>query len=425
MKILWVKTDFLHPTTKGGHIRTLEILKRLHARHEIHYVAFDDAGRPDGPRRSVEYCSRAYPVWHSIPRKDSPLFLGQLAGGLFSSLPLAVSRYRSAAMERQIDALLAAHRFDRLVCDFLAPTVNIPRLRGWTLFQHNVESAIWWRHARHAGDPLRRFYARLQAARMHDYEGRACREAGQVIAVSRQDAESMERLYGLSGITVVPTGVDVDTFSPPSPSPKVADLVFVGSMDWLPNIDGVSFFLREVLPLIRRRRPGCTVAIVGRSPSRTLAGMAAVHHGVLVTGTVDDVRPYLWGSAVSIVPLRIGGGTRLKIYEAMAAGAPVVSTSVGAEGLEVSSPENIRLADAPKEFAAACVELLQRSDLRSRQAGAARDLVSSRCSWEAAAGAFEAALERREAPAGGAVVRRVEAMHELSRDGLTVVRGVS
>jgi len=395
MRILWVKTDFLHPTTKGGHIRSLEILKRLHARHEIHYVAFDESGDPEGPRRSAEYCTRAYPVPHALPRKDSAAFLGQVAAGLIGPLPVTIRRCRSAAMRRRIQDLLAEQPFDRMVCDFLAPAPNIPRLSDWVLFQHNVESAIWWRRAEHAGDPARRAYLRLQARRMRDYEGRVCREAGEIVAVSRQDAGTLRRWFGVSRVAVVPTGVDVEYFSGPTPVPRVADLVFVGSMDWLPNVDGVAWFAREVLPRLRARLPECTVAIVGRSPDRAVAGLAASDPRLLVTGTVEDVRPYLWGSTAAIVPLRIGGGTRLKIYEAMAAGVPVVSTTVGAEGLEVSSPRNIRLADTPDEFAAACAGLVQDEEMRSRQARAAREMVQSRCSWEAAAATFEEVLERR------------------------------
>lgn len=395
MKILWVKSDFLHPTTKGGHIRTLEILKRLHARHEIHYAAFVEPGDAEGPRRSTEYCARAYPVPHSVPRKDSPAFLRQIAAGLIGPLPVTIRRCRSAAMRRRILGLLAEQPFDRLVCDFLAPAPNIPRLREWVLFQHNVESAIWWRRAEHAGDPVRRAYLRLQASRMREYEGHVCREAGEIVAVSRQDAGTMRRWFGVSRVAVVPTGVDVEYFSGPTPVPRVADLVFVGSMDWLPNVDGVAWFAREMLPRIRSRRPDCTVAIVGRSPDRTVAGLASSDPRILVTGTVDDVRPYLWGSTVAIVPLRIGGGTRLKIYEAMAAGVPVVSTTVGAEGLEVSSPRNIRLADTPDAFASACAELLHDEEARARQAREAREMVHALCSWEAAASAFEEILERR------------------------------
>ena len=123
-------------------------------------------------------------------------------------------------------------------------------------------------------------------------------------------------------------------------------------MDWLPNIDGVKWFTAEILPLIRARRPACTVAIVGRKPGSDIVSLSG--GGIQVTGTVPDVRPHLWGASVSIVPLRIGGGTRLNIYESMAAGTPVVSTTVGAEGLDVSSPENILLADTPQTFADAC-----------------------------------------------------------------------
>jgi glycosyltransferase involved in cell wall biosynthesis/ribosomal protein S18 acetylase RimI-like enzyme len=425
MKILWVKTEFLHPTTKGGHIRTLEILKRLHTRHEIHYVAFDAADAPEGPRRSAEYCSRAYPLQHSVPRKDSPVFLGQLAAGLLSPVPVAVGRYRSAAMQRQIEVLLAEHRFDRLVCDFLTPAPNISRLRDWVLFQHNVESAIWERRAEHACDPVQGFYLRLQARRMRDYERRVCREVEKVIAVSPQDAEWMHTRFGVSRISVVPTGVDVDHFAPPTAAARVADLIFVGSMDWLPNIEGVAHFVREVLPLIRRRRPGCTLAVVGRTPTRAVTRLAAEDPGILVTGTVGDIRPYLWGSTVSIVPLRIGGGTRLKIYEAMAAGVPVVSTTIGAEGLEVSSPENIRLADTPDAFASACAELLDRPEARARQARAARDLVRARGSWESVTRAFEEALERHgerhRVPAVGTGVRGVDATKELEQADIEAV----
>jgi sugar transferase (PEP-CTERM/EpsH1 system associated) len=418
VKILWVKTDFLHPTTKGGQIRTLEILKRLHRRHEIHYVAFEDPGQPEGPRRSVEYCTRVYPIRHRVPSKDSAAFLPQLAAGLFSSAPLAVGRYRSIAMQRQIETLLSGTPFDRLVCDFLAPSTNIPRLGDWVLFQHNVETAIWRRHAENARDPVRALYLRLQARRMREHERRACRQAGEIIAVSRADAELMRTLFGATRVSVVPTGVDIEHFAPAASAPGVADLVFVGSMDWLPNVDAISWFVRDVLPLIERRRPGCTVAIVGRDPTRAVSGLAADRPQVLVTGTVDDVRPYLWGSTVSIVPLRIGGGTRLKIYEAMAAGVPVVSTTVGAEGLDVSSPENIRLADTPEEFASACLELLERADVRSRQVQGGLELVRSRCSWDAVAAAFEGVLEPHAGPVADQDPGRVGAMRRLGQDDI-------
>jgi glycosyltransferase involved in cell wall biosynthesis len=393
MKLLWASTNFLHPTTKGGQIRTLEMLKRLHRRHEIHYVAIEDPAQPEGPARSREYSTRSYPFRHSVPGKNSIAFLGQLAAGLFSPMPLAISRFSSPALGKFIESLLEREGFDRAVVDFLAPTSYYPALERAVLFQHNVETMIWRRHAEHAPDQFRKLYFRLQAKRMFDYERRMCRRAGHIVAVSTADAETMRRLFGVTRISEIPTGVDLDYFAPPASPPKVADLVFVGSMDWLPNVDGVLHFVREALPLIRRRRPECTLAIVGRTPPSKISGLARQDPRILVTGTVPDIRPHLWGSSVSIVPLRIGGGTRLKIYESMAARVPVVSTSVGAEGLSVSPPENIRIADQPEGFAAQCLELLEDPSARERLGAAAWELVSARFSWEEVARSFERILE--------------------------------
>ena len=202
----------------------------------------------------------------------------------------------------------------------------------------------------------------------------------------------MRSLFGVTRVSEIPTGVDIDFFSRPASAPAGADLVFIGSMDWLPNIDGVLYFVREILPIIRRRRPECTLAIVGRTPSAEIEQLAKRDRNIQVTGTVPDIRPYLWGSSVSIVPLRIGGGTRLKIYEAMAAGIPVVSTTIGAEGLKVDPPDNIRLADDPQSFARDCLDLLADPGERARIAGSARQMVCAEFSWEAVSRCFEAIL---------------------------------
>ena len=392
MKILWVKTDFLHPTTRGGQIRTLEMLRRLHARHEVHYVAFDDPSSPEGLRRAGEYSSRSYPISHYVPPKASVAFAKQLVRGLVDPLPVAVARYRNDEMRRTISDLRKRERFDSVVVDFLFPTPNVEDLSGCVLFQHNVETMIWRRHTEHASG-VRRMYFSGQAKRMHNWEAEVCRSCGGVIAVSETDARLMEEMFGLRDVGYVPTGVDIEFFRPQPAAPS-ADLVFLGSMDWMPNIDGMEFFVRDVLPLIRRRRPGCTLAIVGRKPTPAIAALGERDSGIRVTGTVADVRPWLWGSAVSIVPLRIGGGTRLKIYEAMAAGVPVVSTAVGAEGLHVSSPENIRLADQPQEFADHCVELLENEAEHRRMSRSALNLVTKQFSWESVTDAFEHLLSR-------------------------------
>lgn len=389
MKLLWIKTDFLHPATRGGQIRTLEMVKRLHRRHQLDYVAFDDPDQPEGPARAPEYSTAHYAVPHHVPEKRSLAFAGQLVRGLVDPLPVAVLRYRSERMRRRVEELSRRERYDAIVCDFIFPAPNCPDLAACVLFQHNVEAQIWRRHAEHAPTAVHRIYFQDQARRMAAYEGQVCRSVKRVIAVSAGDARAMERDYGLAQAGDVPTGVDVDFFAPPEQAEKKADLVFLGSMDWMPNIDGAGWFCQEILPRIRAKCPGCVVALAGRKPTAAVMALAAADPGILVTGTVPDIRPWLHGSAVSIVPLRIGGGTRLKIYESMAAGVAVVSTAVGAEGLDVTDGETIRLADSPDDFAAACVDLLAHEPERARIARAGRELVGDRYSWEAATDVME------------------------------------
>ena len=394
MKILWVNTNFMHPTTKGGVIRTLEMLRHLHRRHEIHFAAIERPDQPEGPARAPEYSTRHYSVKETPPERGSLAFAAQVASGVFSSLPLAVSRFRSERLARLLDDVMQREKFDRVVCDHLAPASYVPHLDDAFLFQHNVETIIWRRHVQHATDPLRRAYFAMQARKMFRFERDVCRTARYVIAVSDIDAENMRAEFGVSRISAIPTGVNIEYHAPPPDVKPYADLAFVGSMDWLANVDGVTWFVSDVLPLIRQRRPDCTFAIIGRSPPPAIRQMAADDPKIFVTGTVPDIRPYLWGSAVSVVPLRIGGGTRLKIYESMASRVPVVSTRVGAEGLLLEPPDMGRLADSPQEFADACLELLANPGERKRVADCAWQMVNDKFSWDEVARSFEDILEK-------------------------------
>jgi glycosyltransferase involved in cell wall biosynthesis len=400
MKTLWVNTNFMHPTTKGGQIRTLEMLRHLHRRHEIHYVAIANPSQPEGPARAHEYSFKAYPFTYRIPDKRSFAFYPELVRGLFSSVPVAVERFHPPGMGKFLEDLLRKERFECAVVDHLAPTAYYPDLAHAVFFQHNVETMIWRRHVEHAPDPVRRAYFKLQAARMYDFERRVSREAGHIVAVSKTDANEMRKLFDVTRVTEIPTGVNLEYFHPPEQRPPAkADLVFVGSMDWLPNVDGVLWFVREVLPLIRKHRPETSLAVVGRMPGPKITQLGAEDKRIEITGTVPDIRPYLWGGAVSIVPLRIGGGTRLKIYEAMAAKIPVVSTTIGAEGLVSHPPDDIRMADTPEAFAEQCVELLSDAGARERLAAAAWQMVHDNFSWEQVSRCFEKVMEQTTRPA--------------------------
>lgn len=328
-----------------------------------------------------------------MPKRGSPKFLAQLAQNLVSPLPLAVGRFATAEMRSQVTDLIAKHHFDSVVCDFLAPSSNVPDLARCVLFQHNVETAIWRRHAEHGATPLHRAYFSVQADRMEACERHACRTAAHVIAVSDADADQMKQRFGVERISAVATGVDLNYFARPARQANPNGLVFVGAMDWLPNIDGARWFTQKVLPLIRQKRPATALVLAGRSPAAELLAYPAADPLITVTGTVPDVRPYLWNAAVSIVPLRIGGGTRLKIYEAMAAGVPVVSTAVGAEGLAITDEQDIAIADSPELFAQRCLEMLDNPARASSFSEAALHLVRSRFSWEQIGRDFEGILE--------------------------------
>jgi glycosyltransferase involved in cell wall biosynthesis len=298
-------------------------------------------------------------------------------------------------MRIQVEQLIRRERFDGVVCDFLAAAPLLPDVQSCLLFQHNVETLIWRRHTANARSLLSRWYFDLQAERMFRFERDTCRRAGGIVAVSHNDAEAMEKLFGIPTPPAIPTGVDIAYFAPPARTPtsqELRDLVFIGSMDWMPNIDGVRWFVTEILPRIRAKRPDCTLTIAGRKPPGTITQLAARDPGIVVTGAVPDIRPYLWGAAVSIVPLRIGGGTRLKIYESMAARVPVVSTSIGAEGLVIHPPVDIRIAETAEEFAGQCLDLLDNPKQRVYIAESAWNMVAEGHSWESVVQKFEQIL---------------------------------
>lgn len=395
MKILWVNQYFLHPTERGGQIRSMGILKPLHARHEVHYAALEDPMSSVGRDMAHTFCTKAYAIPHPVVSRHSPAAALQVAHHLaFSDLPLAVTRYKSAALLNTVRELTTRESFDAVICDFAASAVNMPTLAGAVLFQHNVETTIFERHASHATTPLHRWFYSVQAERMHRYEQRVCRESAHVIAVSPLDADRMRSMFGVTNVSDVATGVDVASLVHDGPRTPTTDFVFVGSMDWLPNIDGMLWFAADILPLIRARKPDCTVTIVGRRPDARLLALAAADPRITVTGTVDDVRPYLWNARAAILPLRIGGGTRMKVYESMAAGVPMVSTAVGMEGLACVPGQDIIVSDAPEGFAAACIEMLDNLELADRIAANAFALVDRECSWEAVSQQFESVLHQ-------------------------------
>ena len=190
MKLLWVNSNFMHPTNKGGSIRTLEMLRHLHRRHEIHYAAIAQPGAPEGPARASEYSTKSYPVEERIPSRGSVAFGVQVLRGFVGELPVNMERFRSPRLGQVLADLMRREKFDRVVCDHLTPASYFPHLDEAFLFQHNVETIIWRRHVQHAADPLRRAYFAMQARTMFRVEPRGCRPVRPTLAVSAVDART-------------------------------------------------------------------------------------------------------------------------------------------------------------------------------------------------------------------------------------------
>jgi glycosyltransferase involved in cell wall biosynthesis len=236
---------------------------------------------------------------------------------------------------------------------------------------------------------------------MEAAERRYLRLADHVLTVSDTDRDAFASFLEPEQLTVIPTGVDLDYFQPMPLEETANSLVFTGSMDWLPNQDGILYFVDAILPLIKQQQPDVSLEVVGRSPSRKLQALAEREKSMRLSGWVEDIRPFVARGAICIVPLRIGGGTRLKIFEAMAMGKAVVSTSVGAEGLPVRHGDNILLADTPEDFALSVISLLRDSDQRNRLGSAARALVQEKYSWPKVAESFADTLQDVITPSGG------------------------
>ena len=410
LRILWLKTGPLHPVDTGGKIRTFNMLRELRRKHRITYLALCPEETEDSVKSEALVYSheQLWIPWRETPKFTVP-FYAELAKNFFlTRRPYAIEKYESSAMAMKIQDQDLAKKHDLIVCDFLTPAVNLlhnGQLPGTPtlLFQHNVESLIWKRTYETARGRLKRFYLRSQWQRMEAFERETCAAVDAVAGVSEQDCGLMRQDLGLKNVIgSVPTGVDIEHFSPaPASGRKPRSIAFLGSMDWMPNIDGIVWFVDEIWPALKRKFPDATLTIIGRKPTPKVQELAQRDPAIRVTGTVPDVRPFLAEAEVMVVPLRVGGGTRIKIFEAMATGIPVVSTRIGAEGLPVKHGGEILLADEPADFAQQIALLFEQETLRRSLGQNARRLVQARFSWGSVTDVFEkycqevAAVKRR------------------------------
>jgi polysaccharide biosynthesis protein PslH len=377
MKILWVKAGKLLPVDTGGKIRSYNILRRLAERHEVTFLSYY------GGHRDLAYESE---ICDHIPgakviytaARDATQFERSLhyLRRIHSLAPYGVTKFASREVRDVLDHWLNNQNFNIAICDFLGSTLNFPQKSSTpvVLFQHNVESILWQRHFQHEANLIKRIAFKLEAVKMLRYERAAVGRFTHVIAVSDHDRNQMMAMSANARISVVPTGVDLEQYHVAAGESATEPLViFLGSMDWEANVDGVTYFCREIWPQVKAAVREARLRIVGRNPHARVKQLAS--QDIEVTGRVPSVIEHLREAAVFVVPLRIGGGTRLKIYEAMAMRKAVVSTTIGAEGLDVTDGRDILLRDDPQSFADGVIELLRDRSMRMKFETAAGELA--------------------------------------------------
>lgn len=395
MKILWIKAGGLLPLDSGGKIRSYHILRELSRNHRVTYFGFHAEQENAAHHELEQVFDRVVCCPLRLPKAKSFAEFVEYTRGIFSSEPYAIRKYCRPHVIQELRSVLDGASFDVMVCDFLVAAGAVP----WdmpvpkVLFTHNVEALIWKRHYDIARNPLWKLLSWREWQAMSCAERMFLQKANHVLAVSQTDRDFFADIVPASKLTVIPTGVDIEYFQPLEGAVEDT-VVFTGSMDWLPNEDGIIYFVQEILPKICRQIPNVKLSVVGRKPSARLQSIASHYpNQVHLTGWVDDIRPHLGRGAVCIVPLRIGSGTRLKIFEAMAMAKAVVSTTIGAEGLPVRDGTDLLLADSPDNFAQSVVRLLQDPAERRKLGRAARELVETKYSWAWVAREFALALE--------------------------------
>ena len=411
MRVAVVDSDLPYPPTSGKRLRSLHLMLPLAKRHQLTYVCRGRAGSPEA-KTAVEFLRDhgVEPVLYEdvLPRKSGPGFYARLAANLLSARPYSVGSMlgpglRAAVAEHAVPgrADLAYFEWPGLA-EALPPGTTLPRM----VDAHNVETLIWQRYHETERSRLRRWYVKGQWRKFERFERRVFGAATRVVAVSDADADLMRAQFGVECVDVVENGIDRAAFENVEGERDANTIVFLGSFDWRPNLDAVELLLRDIFPRVRQRCPAARLRLVGRRAPEWLAERIRGCLGVELHADVPDVRPYLAESGVMVVPLRIGGGSRLKILEALACGLPVVSTAVGAEGLRLRAGEDYVAAEGTEGLAAALCAAIREPERVREMARRARGFVLDEYDWAAQAERLGVVWER-------AIARNLKAPEEV------------
>jgi sugar transferase (PEP-CTERM/EpsH1 system associated) len=405
MRVLWICSYPPYPPDFGGARRTYHLLEQAaRAGHRIDLVAFA-SGDATGDQATEVALGR---LCASVTLVHDPWALPAALG---STDPAAVRRkrqgqlrallsprsyqyyaYYSATMQAAIDRRVAATQYDLVQVEFSQMGFyRLPAGVPAVLDLHNVEYEVLGRVAHgDGGAPVRRLHNWAEYWKFRREEPRLWRRFSGLLVTSERDARMVRAAWPQARVTVVPNGVDTDYFHPPvpgaGPQPGAApQVVFTGMMAYYPNHDAALYFADAIWPRVRQQWPDAQWFVVGVEPPPAVQALGAPGRGITVTGRVDDVRPYVWRSHASVVPLRMGGGTRLKVVEALALGAPVISTTLGCEGIAVEPGKHLLIADTPDAFLAALTEVIANPARAAALGQAGRALAAGAYSWPAVA----------------------------------------
>jgi polysaccharide biosynthesis protein PslH len=387
-KLLLLSQVLPYPPDGGVKIRTYHTLRLLSQAFEVHALCFYRWKRGkleqdvDASLRAIgEFAAlvEAFP----IPQEHSRLrFVWDHLRSATRRLPYTRFVYESAEFEGRVRALFSEHDYSLVHADSLDLSAHFPLVTGAPLItvHHDVQSVLLERRAARETSWARKRYVGMQARLMEREEREWCPRVSLNVTVSEKDRDTLTRITSTENLLVVPNGVDVDAFKPVGAEGDASEIVFVGGTTWFPNLDGMRHFCSEILPLLRERLGDIPVRWVGRASSEEISHYRDVY-GVDLTGYVPDVRPYLAAASCVVVPIRVGGGTRIKILDAWAMGRAVVSTTIGCEGLNAVNGENLLICDSPDRFAEGVQRVVEDASLRSRLEQGGRRTVVSEYSW--------------------------------------------
>ena len=396
MNILFVSATVPYPAIDGGRIRVLNLVSRLCRIHKVVFLTFATAPHD---QQGIEHLRGMGIEVIGVRASCIESPVGAALRSFIRRRPLTVAKYCSAEMIGTLKNLLKERRFDIVHFEMLHTGQFLADLKSGNgdicstvLGEQNIDSRVWYRLFKAEPNPLKKLIFYWQYKKFTNFEIRTCPQFDLCICVSEQDQEDLNSLCPGIATAIVPNGVDLDYFSPVDGKEDEESLVFTGSMDWHPNEDAVLYFCNQIFPIIRSRLPAAKFTVVGSNPSDRVLRLKDLE-GVDVTGSVEDVRPYISDAAVYVVPLRIGGGTRLKILQALAMKKAIVSTAIGCEGLDLEPGKNLLVSDKPQDFAASVIQLIEDKGLQKKLGEDGNMRIRERYSWDVIIQRLEAAYK--------------------------------